>query len=292
MRSSSRILTAVAALLLIGAATALAHDMFLKLESYYLEPNAAATVSLLNGTFERSENAIARERLEDVSVVGPDGTVHPPTSAWHDVELYADTVETADSVDTAILTFETGAPGTYIIGVSTRPTVFTLSGEDFNAYLEHDGVLDVLDDREEAGTLDDEATERYSKHVKALVQVGDARSDDFSTALDYPIEFIPLQNPYELGVGDALDVRLLRDGEPVADQLVYAGYEGQHAHADTGEHVHTTPVSTRTNAEGVARIPLSAAGKWFIRTIHMVETTSEPDVDYESNWATLTFEIR
>jgi len=29
-----------------------------------------------------------------------------------------------------------------------------------------------------------------------------------------------------------------------------------------------------------------------VRTIHLAETNSEPDVDYESNRATLTFEVR
>lgn len=289
-RSHSRALTVATALLLAGAATALAHDMFLKLESFYLEPDSTATVSLMNGTFEESENAIARDRMSDVSVVGPGGVVHPPMSAWRDTAAHH---WSADSVDTALLTFETGAPGTYVIAVSTNPTVFTLTAQEFNDYLEHDGVLDVLADREERGILDQEATERYSKHVKALVQVGDARSDDFSTALDYPIEFVPLRNPYELGVGDELQVRLVLDGEPVPNQLVYASYDGYHGHAeDTEEHVHTVAVDTRTNGQGVATIPLSAAGKWFVRAIHMVETTSEPDVDYESNWATLTFEIR
>jgi len=33
-------------------------------------------------------------------------------------------------------------------------------------------------------------------------------------------------------------------------------------------------------------------GRWYVRTIHMVETTDEADVDYESNWATLTFQVR
>jgi len=285
----ARILAVTGGLSLAAVASALAHDMFLKLESFYLEPNSSATVSLINGTFEESENAIARERLADVSVVGPDGVVHPPAAAWRDTAAHH---WSADSVDTALLTFETGAPGTYVIGVSTNPTVFTLTAEDFNDYLEHDGVLDVLEERRSSGKVDQEATERYSKHVKALVQVGDVRSDEFSVALEYPIEFVPLQNPYALGLGDELEVRLLRDGEPVANQLVYASYEGHHGHADREEHQHTAAVTTRTNGQGVATIPLSGAGKWFVRTIHMVETTAEAEVDYESNWATLTFEIR
>jgi len=287
MKSDRRVFVTLTVLVLAVVATARAHDMFLKLESFYLTPNSTAVVSLINGTFEESENTITRDRMVDVSIVSPDGVVHPPTSAWSDVAVHH---WSADSVDTAQLTFETGAAGTYVIGVSTSQTVFTLTAQDFNDYLVHDGVLDVLEDRESTGKMGDDATERYSKHVKALVQVGDARSAEFSHSLGYPAEFVPLQNPYELGVGDTLEVRFVRAGQPVANQLVYASHEGYHGHDDEGEH--NLAVTTRTNRQGVASIPLSEAGRWFIRTIHMVEVTSDPEVDYESNWATLTFEIR
>jgi len=285
MNIDRRALVTAAALTLAIVATARAHDMFLKLESFYLEPNSSAVVSLMNGTFEESENVIARDRIADVSIVTPDGVVHPPMSVWRDTAAHH---WDADSVDTALLPFDTGAAGTYVIGVSTNPTVFTLADTAFNAYLVHDGVLDVLEDRKATGKMGDDATERYSKHVKALVQVGGTRSAQFSHELGYPIEFVPMQNPYELGVGDNLEVRLLRDGRPVTNQLVYASSE--RFHDDAGEH--TPAVTTRTNGQGVATIPLSEGGRWYIRSIHMVETTSEPDVDYESNWATLTFEVR
>jgi hypothetical protein len=287
MHSTRKTLIAFAVLALAVTGTLWAHDMFLKLPSFFLEPNATARIALLNGTFDESENAIARDRMTDVSVVGPDGVAHPPTSAWRDSAVHH---WSPDSVDTAFLEFRTGGPGTYVIGVSTAPRVFDLSAEDFNAYLEHDGVVDVLAEREKQGRMGEPATERYSKHVKAVAQVGDARTGTFGHELGYPVEFVPLGNPYELGVGDALEVRFLRAGEPVADQIVYASYEGHHGHDDSGGHVEA--VTTRTDAGGVARIPLEHAGKWYVRTIHMVETTGEPEVDYESNWATLTFEIR
>lgn len=285
-------------LVLAVVGTLAAHDMFLKLPSFFLEPNVEAEVALINGTFEASENAIARDRMLDVSVVHGDGrVVHPPASAWRDSAVHH---PDPDSTDTAFLSFETGEAGTYVIGVSTKARVFTLSAEDFDAYLEHDGVLDVLAARMEAGaeaeavtergTPADSVTERYSKHVKALAQVGEARTETWVHELGYPIEFVPLQNPYELTVGDALEVRLLRAGEPVASQLVYASHEGWHGHDEEGGHAEA--VKTRTDDEGVARIPLSQAGAWYVRTIHMVETTDEPGVDYESNWATLTFEVR
>ena len=290
MRTGRRITLTLATLAVLTAVivTAVsAHTMFLKLDSFFLEPNATAMVALINGDFGESENIITRDRMLDVSVVGPGGVVHPPESAWTDSAVFH---WSPDSVDTSLLTFETGEPGTYLIGVSTAARVITLSAEDFNEYLVHDGITDAIEQRKAAGKTNDEATERYSKHVKALVQVGDARSGQWAHQLGYPVEFMPLSNPYELGRGDELQVRFLRAGQPVANQLVYANYEDHHSHDAAGGHVES--VTTRTNADGVATIPLSRTGRWYVRTIHMVETTDEADVDYESNWATLTFQVR
>ena len=287
MRLNRRVLVTATLLTVVLAATAQAHTMFLKLESFFLEPNSTHQVALLNGDFDNSENTITRDRMQDVSVVGPEGVMHPPMSAWTDTAMFH---WDADSVDTALLTFETKGSGTYVLGVSTTATVFKLTAQEFNDYLVHDGVVDAIEQREAAGKTNDEATERYSKHVKALVQVGDQRSGEWSHELGYPAEFIPLQNPYDLSVGDNLEVRFLRAGQPVANQLVYGNTEFNHAHDDAGGHVET--VITRTDANGVATIPLSAGGRWYVRTIHMVETNSEADVDYESNWATLTFQVR
>jgi uncharacterized GH25 family protein len=265
-------------LLLLVVGSLQAHDMFLKLSDYVLAPNSEAAVALLNGTFEESENIITRDRMLDVSIVHGDGSVtHPDTSRWY------------DEGKQAMLDFETGAPGTYVLGVSTAPRVIELSAEDFNDYLRHDGVLDVLAMREENGTLDQGARERYSKHVKALVQVGEARSDAYTQPLEYPIEIVPQQNPYDLAQGDDLAVQVLRDGAPVADQIVYASYAGHHTHDDDGDHQEA--VQTRTDADGMATISLSETGRWYIRLIHMVQV-DEADVDYASNWATLTFEVQ
>lgn len=265
-------------LLFIAVASAQAHDMFLKLDSFFLAPHAEATVALINGTFEGSENTITRDRMLDVSVVGPVGRSNPEDSAWTDREL------------TSYLSFDTGGPGTYAIGVSTAPNMIELTADEFNDYLEHDGVLDVLDDRKASGDIDKPAAERYAKHVKALVQVGEQRSDGFATVLGYPAEIVPLQNPYELGVGDELQMRILVHGKPVAGQLVYASYEGFQASDDHG-HVHREAVHTESDAEGLVSVRLSHPGRWYVRYIHMVEV-DEAGVDYESTWGTLTFEVR
>ena len=56
--------------LLLVFLTLSSHDMFLKFDSFLLEPNKAASLHLYNGTFDRSDNYITRDRMLDVSMVG------------------------------------------------------------------------------------------------------------------------------------------------------------------------------------------------------------------------------
>ncbi len=55
---------------LLVVAAAQAHDLFLRLDSYVLQPNSKAIVRVLNGTFQKSDGAVARERLAHLSFHG------------------------------------------------------------------------------------------------------------------------------------------------------------------------------------------------------------------------------
>mgnify|MGYP000095778112 CR=1 FL=1 len=283
-------------LLLIGALLLFSsHDMYLKLDSYFLEPNTRAAIQLFNGTFEKSENVITRDRMLDVSLVGNGERRAANDSQWSD----------RDSI--TILNFTTGAAGTWVAGVSTGPRNIEMSGADFNSYLEHDGILDMLKWREENQAMDLPAVEKYSKHVKTIFQVGDKTSEDWKAVLGYPIEFVPLENPYDLHPGHTLSVQLLFQGEPLANELVYVGLdadgsentadhshgEGEaHEHTDssTDDHTHTGGTQLRTDAQGIAKVFLPAKGIWYLRTIHLV-LSEEEGLTHESNWATLSFAI-
>jgi uncharacterized GH25 family protein len=79
-------------------------------------------------------------------------------------------------------------------------------------------------------------------------------------------------------------VRCLVDGKPVANQLVIVGGEGA-----KGE---TAPRSLRTDAAGEVSFGLPQAGRWFAKFISMTRVRGQEELDYVSQWATLTFEIR
>jgi uncharacterized GH25 family protein len=252
--------------------SASAHDLFLKLDAYFLQPNSKATVRLMNGTFQSSDGKVARDRVRDVTVVTPDHKiVHPESSAFR------------DEGEVTLLDLETSGAGTYLVGLSTKPKEIDLKAADFNDYLKHDGIPDILDRRAKRGEMGKDVRERYSKHVKALLQVGDARTDSFKIPLNYPLEIIPQQNPYSLKVGETLEVQCLKDGKPIDNQFVIAGFE-------SGSRM-SPEVHMRTDKNGKARFNLKSAGKWYVKLIHM-EPLEDPNLNYESKWATLTFELR
>lgn len=113
--------------------------------------------------------------------------------------------------------------------------------------------------------------------------MGATRSAGFDEVFGYPAELIPLENPYSLRAGGTLRVRALVDGRPIANQYVLSG--GRTA---TGR---IEQRGVRTNADGVARIRLRAAGVWYVKFISMVPVEGD-SVNYESKWATLTFAVR
>lgn len=273
MRTRHRRAVLMAGTLLLMASLVQAHDLFLKLDTYFLSPNARVQIPVLNGTFDRSENFITPERLADISVVTPVGRSRiPPATAW-----------SPGPDSTSRLSLALGAAGTYVAGVSTLPREIELSAKDFNAYLEEDGIRDVLEARRRDNELDTGAREQYSKHVKAVFQVGQARTDGFAEALGYPAEIVPLDNPYALAPGQTLRVRCLVDGRPATAQIVLWGGE------QGGK---TLPQrDTRTDSTGVAELTVDAAGKWYVKFVHMVRA-AQPGIDYVSKWATLTFEVR
>lgn len=288
-------------LLLTAIVLLSSHDMYLKLDNYFLAPNTSASIKLFNGTFHESENVIDRNRMLDVSLLGNGQRFRMDSTQW------------VEKGNTTILNFKTGEAGTWVAGVSTRARNIEMSAEDFNGYLEHDGVLDMLEWRKENNALNEDAVEKYSKHVKTIFQVGDQWSYDWQTSLGYPIEFIPLSNPYALRAGDQLELELFWEGKPLANQLVFVGRDtpshshgevpqeeththanGEthtHSHDESEPHSHTEGVTQlRTDANGLLRVDITEDGVWYIRTIHLTHSEEE-GLTHESNWATLTFEV-
>ena len=279
----------------VFALAAHGHTLFLKSSSFFVPLNQDVVLPIINGTFVKNENKVIASRLTDTKIVGPDGDrVAISNGDWM----------LDDSGQTSLVT-RFAEPGTYLVGAGTRPMMARMSAEDFTFYLRYEGLIDDLRDREQRNEHGVAAAERYSKFAKAIIQAGEPRTDNFNAVVGHPIEIVPLENPYKIEIGQSLRVRVLRDGLPVANELVYASHEG-HYEADS-EGIVDEAVSVRTDDAGLAVIPIGSDGLWYVRVIDLVRIgasehwysgilvtmgVEEPRVLYESRWATLTFEIQ
>lgn len=259
--------------LAVCASTAAAHEMFLKPASFKLPAGTSTVVALFNGTYDKSENAVTRDRMASVSVVGGGQVKTPAPSQWRD-----------DAV-TSYLDLTVDAPGTYVVGVSTLPKIIELSADNFEEYLRSEGIEDTLKSREAEKPSRAAVRERYSKHVKTIVQAGDLKTDDYARRLGFPAEILLKTNPAAMKVGDTLEFDALIHGQPMAAQLVYASFEGFQP-----SNLQNRAVRLRTDAAGHGAFKISQSGKWYITLINMQKSSG--DAAYESNWATVTFEIR
>ena len=103
----------------------------------------------------------------------------------------------------------------------------------------------------------------------------------FDRVVEMPVELVPERNPYELTPGGELPVRLLREGRPLEAALVVGYPEDKPEQAVRG----------RTDEKGRVGLKLKAPGAWLIKAVH-VERIEDDRADWQSWWASLTFELR
>lgn len=87
-----------------------------------------------------------------------------------------------------------------------------------------------------------------------------------------------------------MSIQVMFDGKPLANQQVYVSHAG--IEAPEGKTIPEIAVhSLRTDADGKASFEITEKQKWYIQLIHM-QKVDDDDADWESNWSTITFEIR
>ena len=171
--------------------------------------------------------------------------------------------------------------GSYMIGTSFKAAEIKMKAAKFNAYLLHDGLAHIYRLREQKGMLGKDATERYTKLPKTLIQVGDKIDTSVTQPIGLKLEIVPLTNPYTLTAGETLSVKVLYNGNTLSQANLSWSYPGQgHDFAGT----------TQTNSKGIAMIPLHRSTAYVIRMTHM-EWVQKNTHEWESYWASLTFEV-
>ena len=169
--------------------------------------------------------------------------------------------------------------GMEVLGYFSSPSRIELPAEKFNAYLEDEGLDPVIAARARRGQADTPGRELYSRCAKSLILSGPASEAKGDRRLGFPLELVAERNPYALRDGGDVPIRLLWQGRPLEGALVVA----------VNSAAPKEKLSARSDSEGRVRFRLRPGGMWLVKAVHMVPA-SGADADWQSYWASLTFE--
>lgn len=261
MRASLRFWLILAA----APAAAHAHEFWIEPCSYRPPADSVVRISMrLGERFAGSPVLYDAEHFENFELAGPAGAT-PVVGRSGGVTAFG----------------RVGPPGTYVLGCRSRRYYNAMTARRFDEYLTEEGLGHVVELRKQLGEGDKAGHEAYVRFAKSILTVGERTESGFDRKLGDVLEFIPDQHPAALGRDRKLSVLLLYRGRPLAGATVAAVSRGAPERL----------LKDVTNCDGRACFALPEPGVWMLTSIHMVRTGSDPQADWESYWAALTFEV-
>lgn len=253
-------------LLLLTAPALRAHDFWIEPSTFTPQPGERVTVRLRVGEHFQGDPVPRRpERIERFAVVGESDERRIEGVAGTDPAGFA--------------AFD--APGLHHLLYDSSRASVELAGPEFEKYLAEEGLERISGLRAERGQTPARAREVYSRCAKSLVAVGGKGAGGHDRILGLPLELVPEGSPYALTGGGSLPVQLLYEGKPLAGALVVALRRDRPARK----------ISARTDTGGRVMLSLDFPGVWLVKAVHMVPAPKETGADWESFWASLTFEV-
>lgn len=248
--------------LLALAAPAAAHDFWIEPASFRPAVGAKVPLRLFVGQdFAGEPTVYLPDTFERYVVVGPDGEKNI----------------TGTPGDDPAGQFTPARPGLHV--VAYRSTLFTVTFDtlaEFEKYLETEGLERVKTLRAFGAPKGKFIRENYSRSAKSLVVAGKpgAAAD---RALGLRLELVAEKNPY---LTARVPLRLIYEGKPLADALVAAFNKAEPLKKQ----------KIRTDQDGRVVLDVGRRGAWLVTAVHIFPAPSGTRADWESVWASLTFE--
>ena len=244
-----------------------AHDTWLIPDQFKVAAKSGITLDLTSGMeFPKLDTGPKPERVEGAlcRLAGQMSDVTTKSAAPNSLQFKT------ELVDDGIATIWVELPNRSI----------ELKPEEVKEYLDEVDAPEALR-KQWAEMKDPRWRESYSKHAKTFVQVGDPDADlSWQEPVGLPLEIVPEKDPTALKAGDDFPVRVLKQGKPFANFSLNAIAAGE-----------TKGETRKTDAEGRATFRLGKKGRWLFRGTD-IRKSSQPDTDWESDFTTLTLEVK
>jgi len=169
-------------------------------------------------------------------------------------------------------------PGLAVIGYRSKANPLELDAAKFEEFLKNEGLESISAIRAQRHETAKPDRERFYRFAKSVLNTGaTANWQPATQSFNYRFEIIPETNPC---AGTPLRVRLMFEGKPLAGALVTA------LHRDDA----SARIRIRSDKNGRVTLNLPKNGVWLIKSVQMVPAPAGTNADWESLWASLTFE--
>lgn len=220
--------------------------------------------------FPESDSAVKPDRVADFRFVSSSGSKPIENYRIENHSLVADVQNQDDQ-------------SFYCVALALHAHPITLEAKKFAAYIAEENARELVEPNFILETATAPQRESYTKFAKVLIENAGAQTGDISSLVaGHRLEIIPQIAPSRVGDDGKLPVKILFEGAPVAGLRVSSGCEGTNggkyaAHALTDEN-------------GLAQIRIENAGHSFVRAHFIRPHLDEENFDWESFWASVTFQ--
>ncbi|MBA2269266.1 MAG: DUF4198 domain-containing protein [Chthoniobacterales bacterium] len=247
--------------------TSFAHDTWLSPSTYAAPVGQTVTFELTSGMeFPALDAAIKPERVAEAGfrLRGEEGELKEFNSGEHALRT-----ERAFAQE-----------GVATVWLQLSPKDIELTDDDVAHYLEEVRASEEVQRAWAAQKGSAKWKELYTKCAKTCVAIGKTEGDDsWARPVGMSLEFVPVDDPTRLRVGQQARFKLLRNGEPLANTAV-----ALHAEGDKAARYETT------DAQGVVTFPLEQPGPAMIATVHLRPPVAEKP--WQSEFSTFTFDVK
>ncbi|GGX62469.1 hypothetical protein GCM10007385_34500 [Tateyamaria omphalii] len=260
-----RLLTLLWCAILTTSATA--HEFWIEPEQYQVPSSGQIVARLKNGeAFEGVNLAYFERRIARFDVVVGD-TIRPVEARMGDNPA-----------------LDVPAPVGGLVVVVHETTSSSLTYKEwakFQKFADHKDFADIEAQHAANGFPAPPFKERYTRHAKALIAVGEGAGAD--RALGLKTEFIALTNPYAADFDGTMQVQVTLDGAIRADAQVEV--------FDRAPDDSVTITLHRTDADGIAAIPVTPGHEYLFDAVSIAPITDSDDAVWDTYWAALTFAV-
>ena len=273
----SRSVVLAAFAVVAAASTAAAHDFWLIPDLFAFDANSTLQVNARQGGGKFPVGtAVQLERVVDARIIG--------------ATTSAKLTEMSVVGSSLTLRHKPTTDGQYAIAVSLAPRVFRETPAGISRFLTAEGGAAEAArlERETPFAGLDSVIFTAASYAATVVEVGTGGPRAFAKLAGIRLEFVPLDDPSHLHVGDTLHVRMLGNGRPVPGIGIELA-TGLDSTTDATAAVVRIPFTA--DANGVVHIPLIKAGPVMLRSAYASRKAGGEARDWDVSRTTFVFHV-